>query len=144
MDRFDRIYTLHKILSNSRYPVSLKAIQERLECSRATFTRIAGDLRDFLGASIEYDRKLNGYHYASSGEHPYELPGLWFSASEIHALLACQELLSSVQPGLLDQHIKPLRDRGSKILTIQQVAPGAALKRIKIIIAHHGREREAK
>lgn len=169
MDRFDRIYALHKILSNSRYPVSRRKIQERLECSRATFTRIVEDMRDFLCAPIEYDRKRNGYYYAETGDHPYELPGLWFNASEIHALLACQELLKNVEPGLLEQHIKPLRDRINEILAIEQMASGEAVKRIKILrmasrtppegvfqviadatarrrrieMAYHGRERNA-
>ncbi|MGK7345350.1 MAG: helix-turn-helix transcriptional regulator [Candidatus Nitrospinota bacterium M3_3B_026] len=133
MNRFDRIYALHRILRDSRYPVSRKAIQERLECSRATFTRIVEDMRDFLCAPIVYDRERNGYYYADSGEHPYELPGLWFNASEIHALLACQELLKNVEPGLLDQHIKPLRDRIDEILSIKQLATGDVSKRIKIL-----------
>jgi len=61
------------------------------------------------------------------------LPGLWFNASEIHALLACQELLSNVCPGLLDQHVKPLRDRIDEILSIKQLATGDVSKRIKIL-----------
>ncbi len=133
MDRFDRIFEVHKVLSNSRYPVARKIIQEKLECSRATFARIIGDMRDFLGAPIEYDRTLNGYYYSNTGERPYQLPGLWFNASEIYALLACQELLSNVQPGLLDSHIAPLKDRISKILESEHLAKGDVGKRIRIL-----------
>ena len=39
MDRFDRIYALHKELYNARYPVSGRVLQQRLECSRATLNR---------------------------------------------------------------------------------------------------------
>lgn len=133
MDRFDRIYALHKILANSRYPVSRKTIQEELECSRATFTRIIEDLRDYLGAPIVYDRKYNGYYYDSDGERPYELPGLWFNSDEIHALLACQELLKGVQPGLLDEHIKPLTERIGKILAAESMVSGELVSRIRIL-----------
>ena len=133
MDRFDRIYAFHNILSHSRYPVSRRKIQEEIECSRATFTRIVEDMRDFLGAPIEYDRKLNGYFYAEEGEHTYELPGLWFNPSEIHALLACQELLEHVQPGLLDFHIKPLKERIRKILDAEGMPHENLSTRIRIL-----------
>lgn len=133
MDRFDRIYALHKILANSRYPVSRKTIQEELECSRATFTRIIEDLRDYLGAPIVYNRKYNGYHYDNNGERPYELPGLWFNSNEIHALLACQELLKGVQPGLLDEHIKPLTERIGKILAAEKTVSGELARRIRVL-----------
>ncbi|OOY88703.1 HTH domain-containing protein, partial [Solemya velum gill symbiont] len=81
MDRFDRIYDLHKILSASRYPVSRKRLEDELECSRATVKRIIESMRLYLNAPIAYDRKLNGYYYETgneSGEVMYELPGIWF------------------------------------------------------------------
>ena len=38
----------------------------------------------------------------------YELPGLWFSAEEIHALLTMQHLLSNLDTGgLLGPHFSP-------------------------------------
>ncbi len=77
MDKFDRILDIHKILSTSKYPVSRREIQKRIECSRATFTRIIEDMRDFLGAPIVYDKKYNGYKYDGDEEGSYELPGLW-------------------------------------------------------------------
>ncbi|MCK5869881.1 hypothetical protein [Bathymodiolus platifrons methanotrophic gill symbiont] len=39
MDRFDRIYRLHEVLSIRRIPVSLKQIMEQLECSKASTNR---------------------------------------------------------------------------------------------------------
>jgi len=133
MDRFNRIFDLHKILSSARYPVPRSVIQERLECSRATFTRIVVAMRDFLGAPVEYDRERNGYYYAPSGERPYELPGLWFNASEIHALLVCQELLTNAQPGLLDETLAPLRQRISALLTSKKLTKGEVGRRIRVL-----------
>ena len=47
----------------------------------------------------------------------YELPGLWFSAEEIHALLTVQHLLSNLDTGgLLGPHIQPLLSRLSGLL----------------------------
>src|SRR3990172_12399683 len=100
MDFADRIFRLHNILKNSRYPVARSDLQDRLECSRATVTRIIRDLRDHLGAPIEFDKEYSGYRYAPEGEGSYELPGLWFNASELHALMTVQHLLAKVQPGL--------------------------------------------
>lgn len=109
MDLFDRIYCLHRILRQARYPVPRHDLQERLECSRATIIRIIRDMWDCLGAPIEYDRDASGYHYNRADGQPYELPGLWFNPSELHALLTVQRLLSELQPGLLESHIAPLR-----------------------------------
>lgn len=84
MDRFHRIYTLHNILAGRRTPVSRKALEERMECSRATVMRTIECLRDELGAPIHYDTAGNGYCYAEEGH--YDLPGLWFNVSELHVL----------------------------------------------------------
>ena len=109
MDRFDRIFELNRILQGARYPVSRQRLEQELECSRATVKRIIEDMRLYLNAPIVYDRELQGYHYDQAEGAMYELPGLWFNASELHALLAVQQLLAGVQPGLLDPHLKPLQ-----------------------------------
>jgi len=133
MDLFDRIYCLDKILRQARYPVSRTVLQEKLECSRATTSRIIRDVRDFLGAPIEYDRETEGYRYAQAGDQPYNLPGLWFTASELHALLTAQHLLAEIQPGLIESHIAPLRERIERILKTKGMARGDITRRIRIL-----------
>ena len=133
MDLFDRIYCLHRVLNNSRYSVSHTVLQERLECSRATINRVIRYMRDCLGAPIEYDRSAEGYRYVQEGEHPYELPGLWFNASELYALLTVQRLLSEIQPGLLDSHLMPLRERIERILKSRDASLGDITSRIRIL-----------
>ena len=133
MDRFDRIYDLHKLLSSSRYPVSREKIEQELECSRATAKRIIDSMRLYLDAPIKYDRTLNGYYYDGKQDHLYELPGLWFNASELHALLSVQQLLSSVQPGLFDKQLAPLKERISKLLNIQGNSTENLQQRVKIL-----------
>ncbi|MDF1529595.1 MAG: HTH domain-containing protein, partial [Sedimenticola sp.] len=105
MDRFDRIFDLHKLLSATRFPVSRQRIEQELECSRATAKRIIDAMRLYLNAPIKYDRELNGYYYDQREEAMYELPGVWFNSSELHALLSVQQLLEHVQPGLLEQQL---------------------------------------
>ena len=86
MDRFDRIFELNRILQTARYPVSRQRLEEALECSRATVKRLIEEMRLYLNAPIVYDRKLNGYRYDAAEGGMYQLPGLWFNASELHPL----------------------------------------------------------
>ena len=133
MDLFDRIYELDRILRRARTPVSRAALQERLECSRATVGRIIGEARDCLGAPIEYDRRAGGYRYASSEDGPFELPGLWFNASELYALLAAHQLLANAQPGLLEGDLAPLLARIERILAARGLGRGEKVRRIRIL-----------
>ncbi len=118
MDRFDKIYRLHGLLSNRHTPVSLEKIKEHLECSKSTATRIIEILRDHLNAPLEYYREPNGYQYNhQSSSTPYELPGLWFSSEELHGLLICQQILQSISPGILSEQIESLQQRINKMLS---------------------------
>lgn len=135
MDRFDRIFDLHKLLSASRHPVSRKRIEQELECSRATAKRIIEAMRLYLNAPIRYDRERNGYCYDHSEGQMYELPGVWFNASELQALLSMQQLLTSVQPGLLERQLAPLRERIGQLLKAQHAGGDEIGKRISIVSA---------
>ena len=143
MDRTERFYRIDQLLNDERC-LSFEAIQEALGVSRATLRRDLQYLRDRLNAPIVYDRLGGGYRFArdasaatapatpSSGPK-YELPGLWFNASEIYALLMMQQLLNTVQPGLLGPHIAPLQSRLSALLGSQQNRPEDIEDRIRIV-----------
>ena len=133
MDRFDRIFELNRILQAARLPVSRRRLEEELECSRATVKRIIEDMRLYLNAPIVYDRDRGGYLYDQSEGQMYELPGLWFNASELYALLTVQQLLSGVQPGLLDQHLRPLQKRIDSLLALQPTGSGRIADRVRIL-----------
>ena len=135
MDRFDRIFALHQLLSSHRNPVSRQQIEQVLECSRATAKRIIDEMRLYLNAPIVYSREHNGYYYDRREGEMYELPGLWFNASELHALLSVQQLLANVQPGLLDSHLGPLQKRIGQLLKIQHTGADEIPKRIRLLQA---------
>jgi predicted DNA-binding transcriptional regulator YafY len=135
MDRFDRIFELHKLLSSTRLPVSRQRIEQELECSRATAKRIVENMRLYLNAPIRYDRERNGYYYDREQGGMYELPGIWFNASELHALLSVQQLLSRVQPGLLERQLGPLRERIDRLLKLRHSGGGELADRIRILRA---------
>lgn len=133
MDRLQRIYKLHQAVSSRRHPVSCQTLQDALECSRATVNRIIQEMRLYFNAPIEYDRSRNGYHYALSDGQTFELPGLWFSATELYALLTTQQLLAHVQPGLLDTQLKPVKERIEKILAAKHLSSAEIAKRVRIL-----------
>lgn len=116
MDRTERFYKIDQLLK-ARKIVSFAMLQDSLGVSRATLKRDLEYMRDRLHAPIEYDRDANGYRFGKPRSGPrYELPGLWFNAAEIHALLSTLQLLESLQPGLLDGQVTPLVERLRAIL----------------------------
>lgn len=129
MDRLHKIYQLHGLLRGRRTAVPLARIMEHLECSRATANRVIREMRDYLLAPIDYDRTYQGYRY---GDDRYELPGLWFSAEEILALLSMQRLQAEVGSGLLDVQLAPLRQRIEKLLESEHLG-GGEIHRIRIL-----------
>lgn len=133
MDLFDRIYKLHGLFAAAHYPLPRSKLQTELECSRATVCRIIARMRDYLGAPIISDPGGRGYCYAADQKQAYELPGLWFNASELHALLACQRLLTQVQPGLLEPHLAPLQARVEKILRSRRAVSRGLGNRVRLL-----------
>ena len=133
MDRLQRIYKLHQAVSSRRHPVSCQTLQNELECSRATVNRIIQELRLYFNAPLEYDREHNGYHYALTNGETFELPGLWFSETELYALLTTQQLLAHVQPGLLDTQLKPVKERIEQILAARHLGSEEISKRVRIL-----------
>src|SRR5688572_25571162 len=109
MDRLERFYKIDQLLKERRV-VSFALFEQVLGMSRASVKRDIKYMRERFNAPIEYDREANGYRFGKQGPGPlYELPGLWFSSDEAHALLTMQTLLAELQPGLLDPHIGPLQ-----------------------------------
>lgn len=133
MDRLQRIYKLHRIISSRRYPVSRATLEKELECSRATVKRIIEEMKLHFNAPLEYDRERNGYYYDTQEGQAFELPGIWFNAAELHALLATQQLLEQMQPGLLGTHLKPIKERVEKLLATGQHDSGEIAKRVRIL-----------
>ncbi len=134
MDRFERIYQLHNILSGRRTPIANKELQERLECSEATVKRLITVMRDHFAAPVVYDRQRNGYYYdTENGAHPYELPGLWFNAEELWGLLTCHTLLTNLSQGIFGEHILQLQKRVEKLLALDKSSAGRKLESIKIL-----------
>ncbi len=135
MSMYERIHMIDQMLAGRKF-VPFLELQDRLEVSRATLKRDLAFMRDRLNAPIVFDREYGGYRFDKASQLPgnqYELPGLWFSAEEIHALLTMQHLLSNLDTGgLLGPHIQPLLSRLTAIIGSDENEITEVQKRIKV------------
>ncbi len=133
MSMNDRIYIIDQMLTERRM-VTIAQLLDRLEISLATLKRDLAVMRDRMQAPIIFDKELGGYRYEKNDQaSQFELPGLWFSAKEIHALLTMHHLLSNLDTGgLLGAHIKPLLSRLTALLSAADNPVDEIQKRVRI------------
>ena len=123
MSQTERLYRLKSLLDTGRCLTRTRLLEE-LAISPATLKRDIAHLRDRMNAPVIFDHESKGWRLdrdASVVGIQYELPGLWLSAEEIHALLTMQHLMAHLDAGgLLAPHIEPMMKRLRQML----VAPG--------------------
>src|ERR1700712_112777 len=138
MDRTERFYKI-ELLLRSRGCISFAALRDELDVSPATLKRDLQYLRDRLSAPIVYDAFDNGYRFAAPGSNNssatrHELPGLWFSENEIHALLTMHQLLAGLDDdGVLARHLQPLMEQLQGMLGTDETAARELMRRVKVI-----------
>lgn len=134
MDRSERFYKIHGMLQH-RGTVRTQEFLDELEVSKATFKRDLEYLRDRMRAPIVYDRHEEAYRFDGgvADKELWELPGLWFTAEEMQALLTMDRLLADLQPGVLSESIAPLRKRLRELLASQQHSAADIARRIRIL-----------
>lgn len=132
MDKFDRIFQIHSILANRRTPIDSESLQARLECSRATMFRLIGEMKDILGAPIEFDSDRGGFVYTATAEgQRYELPGLWFSPAELQSLAVVQRMLHDLGGGLLADQLTAMTKRLTQLVQHRRLNLGEAGARLR-------------
>ena len=131
MDKFDRIFQLHAILSSRRTAIPLEDLMARLECSKSTLHRAINALKDQLNAPVVFDAEAGGYKYGKPEGEAYELPGLWFTSNELQALAIMQRLLKDAGGGLLEAHLGPLAARLDELTQHQRLNLGEAASRLR-------------
>jgi predicted DNA-binding transcriptional regulator YafY len=135
MDRYERILTLHRTLKSARYPVTLQKLMDELDCSRASVYSDIAFLRDALGAPIETSEDPRGFHYHADEAERFELPGLWLTSDELHALLAAHQLLARTGNGVLASALAPLKSRIDELLAEQAGGKRFPVERVRVIAA---------
>lgn len=138
MDRMERFYRVHHLLKAGRC-VSMDALLRELEVSRATMKRDLEYMRERMNAPLVYDRDREGYRYdlEQPGAERYDLPGVWFSPAEIHALFVIHGLLRDIGPGLLEGTVSPLIARIEKLLESSRLPTRELGKRIRLLNVAH-------
>ena len=137
MDRTERFYKI-ELLIRSRGCVSFVDLMAELGVSRATLKRDLEYLRGRMDAPIVYDRYDNGYRLQAdprdARQVKHELPGLWFSEREIHALLTMHQLVQQLDDGgVLARHLQPLLDKLRGLLGTGEADAAELMKRVKIM-----------
>jgi proteasome accessory factor C len=134
VQHIDKIFKLHNLLKQRRTPISGAALDQTLECNKSTRYRLLQHLRQDLNAPVICDRAAGGYSYdRDDPRYPFELPGLWFNAQELQALIACQHLLADLTPGLFGDEIGQLRQHLETLLTRNPQLSLPKLECIKIL-----------
>ena len=136
MDRTERFYKIKELL-RQRQVVSFAALMAELEVSPSTLKRDMAYLSTRLNNPIAWSREAGGYRLVKAvgtAASTHELPGLWFSSTEIHALLTMQHLLAHVdRGGLLMPHIEPLMQRLGALLGHAEDEAAQVRRRVHII-----------
>jgi len=132
MSQTERIYHIRQRLQSGN-SISREQFLAELGISASTFKRDLAYMRDRINMPVEFDKNTGGYHLQHGGAAQQELPGIWFSADEIYALLTMQQLLSELQPGLLSPHIQPIVERLHHLIDGPQLASDEIKKRIRLV-----------
>ncbi len=134
MDRTERIHRIQRLLAAHRHGLSFARLMEELEVSCATVRRDLAHLRERYDSPIVWDADQGVYRYDTQPGQSQQLPGLWFSASEAHALLTVHHLLAQLDEGsLLSAHIQPLRERLERLLGDGLHSSTEVRRRVRII-----------
>jgi len=136
MAKTDRLAKLKLLFDHSPLLTKTRLLRE-LEISEPTLKRYLALLRGQLNAPVVFDRDMGGWRLDRTSSQlgtQYEMPGMWFSAQEIHALLTMIHLLANLdEGGLLQPHIAPLHKKLVRILGTGAPEDTEVGRRIKLV-----------
>lgn len=134
MGRTERLFRITSLLRDTK-SLRFEDILQRLGISPATLKRDLKYLREQLGTPIEYDAFERSYKIAANGPHGRkELPGLWFSEAELHALALAHRLLEQLDPQQkLVPRLTSVIQRAERLLS-QQAGRIQLLDRVRLVI----------
>jgi predicted DNA-binding transcriptional regulator YafY len=122
-------------LIRKRQAAPMAFLVDELGVSQASVKRDLDFLRDRLGCPLDWDRKKRGWvirdDLAEGGR--FELPGVWFDSSEVFALLTMLHLVEGVQPGMLEEHVGPLKTRLRSMLAEGTKSARPIERKLKLI-----------
>ncbi len=132
MAKEDKIFLLNQIFSARRTPVSAAALAEQLECSERSVNRYIKQLRDGYGAPLINAPQGWFYDQLELKGQKWEMPGLWLTKDETHALLLLLILLERFGHGLLGREMKDFKERLDQLAAARGVEADSLRQRIHI------------
>lgn len=113
MSQLERIYKLDRLLRRKSAPTK-REILAQFEISSAQFKRDLDFMRERLDAAITFDSTTGRYRNSSQD---FNLPGLWFSESEVYSMLLMHALLEQLQPGVGARAARTVRNQTQSVST---------------------------
>ncbi len=130
IDRFEKILRM----ARRRSGATMEELKRELEVSRASVTRDIDFLRNRMGCPIDWDAQKQRYFVRELPDGGrFELPGLWFDASEVFALLMMVHLVEGMEPGLLVQPLASMKTRLRSILAAGGKSAADLETKVKLI-----------
>lgn len=130
LERFEKILRL----ARRRTGVTMEELKRELEVSQASVKRDIEFLRSRMGCTIDWDFQEHRYFVRDLPDGGrFELPGLWFDASEVFALLMMVHLVEGMEPGLLLEHLSPMKNRLRTILAAGGKSASELETKVKLI-----------
>jgi len=112
----------------------MEELKDELEMSLASVKRDIEFLRNRMGCPIDWDAKKYRYFVRELPDGGrFELPGLWFDASEVFALLMMVHLVEGMEPGLLVEPLSSIKDRLRSILAAGGSSAAELENKVKLI-----------
>jgi predicted DNA-binding transcriptional regulator YafY len=131
IERFVKIVRL----ARRKNGVTMGDLEAELGVSTASIKRDIDYLKDRLHCPIQWDSRKRAHVLRddpATGER-FELPGLWFDASELFAMLMMLHLVEGVQPGLLEEHVAPMKERLRSMLAAGGKSAKQIERKVKLI-----------
>ncbi len=135
MPKYERVQPLIDLLSSSHQPLSMQALCEKLEASRATVNRLLAFLRDERGLQIRYDRDRNGYRLQHDASAATTAAAIGLSSVEAASLLEAIAILEQIPPGLIRNSTTSIRS-GLQRLCRQYLGESNEKGRIQLRMSH--------
>ncbi len=129
----DRITDLALLLKSGKRNLTRKYLETRWNCSTPTVHRVISRSRDG-GIPIIFEA---GYYQLDKKGKSFEVPGLWFTADELAALLGLARWLEVLASGVLKEKLTPIHARMEKMLQQQGLDPIEWKDRIRLLPMHH-------
>lgn len=130
LDRFEKLLRL----ARRRSGATMEELKRELEISQASVKRDIDFLRTRMGCPIDWDPIKHRYFVKDLPDGGrFELPGLWFDASEVFALLMMVHLVEGMEPSLLAEHLGPMKSRLRSILAAGGRSANELESKVKLI-----------